>query len=109
MDAKMGYIDSTLGRNEALYYTARFHWSYHAAAWGALCLLLAIGFAISASGLPLVGLPIILLGVAVFLGIMIPIWTTEIGVTSQRLIYKRGLFERTTDELQLRAIEGVNV
>ena len=40
---------------------------------------------------------------------MVPIWTTEIGVTNQRLIYKRGLLWRTTQELQLRAIEEVKL
>jgi len=39
---------------------------------------------------------------------MVPIWTTEIGVTTQRFIYKRGLVWRRTQELQLRAIEEVN-
>ncbi len=40
---------------------------------------------------------------------MIPLWTTEIGVTTQRLIYKRGLLWRSTQELQLRAIEEVTL
>ena len=40
---------------------------------------------------------------------LLPIWTTEIGVTDQRLIFKRGLLWRTTQELQLRAIEEVNL
>ena len=50
-----------------------------------------------------------LAGVAVFLGVLVPIWTTEIGVTNQRLIYKRGLIWRKTQELQLRAIEEVKL
>jgi hypothetical protein len=49
-----------------------------------------------------------LTGVVLFLSIMVPIWTTEIGVTNQRFIYKRGLLWRSTQELQLRAIEEVN-
>ena len=44
-----------------------------------------------------------------FSGCFIPIWTTEIGVTNQRLIYKRGLIWRKTQELQLRAIEEVKL
>jgi hypothetical protein len=35
-----------------------------------------------------------MLGVAAFVSIMGPIWATEIGVTNQRLIYKRGLVAR---------------
>ena len=38
-----------------------------------------------------------------------PLWTTEIGVTNQRVIFKRGLIWRSTHELQLRAIEEVNL
>jgi hypothetical protein len=38
----------------------------------------------------------------------VPIWTTEIGVTNQRFIFKRGLPWRTTQELRPRAIEDVN-
>ena len=44
-----------------------------------------------------------------FLTIMGPLWTTEIGVTNQRFIFKRGLIWRATHELQLRAIEEVNL
>jgi Bacterial PH domain len=40
---------------------------------------------------------------------MMTMWTTEIGVTSQRIIFKRGWVWRTTDELQLRSIEEVNL
>src|SRR5204862_6809215 len=54
-------------------------------------------------------LAFVLAAAAAFLAIMGPIWTTEIGVTNQRLIYKRGLLWRSTQELQLRAIEEVNL
>ncbi len=36
---------------------------------------------------------------------MIPIWTTEVGLTNERLIYKRGFLYRDTKEIQLRAVE----
>src|SRR5262249_33149591 len=39
----------------------------------------------------------------------VPIWTTELGLTNQRFIFKRGLLWRSTQELQLRAIEEVNL
>lgn len=48
------------------------------------------------------------LGLLLLLRSMIPIWTTEIGVTNHRLIVKRGWLVRSTDELQLNAIEKVN-
>jgi uncharacterized membrane protein YdbT with pleckstrin-like domain len=39
---------------------------------------------------------------------MLPIWTTEISVTNQRLVVKRGFLTRRTEELALRAIEEVD-
>ena len=48
------------------------------------------------------------LGLLLLLRSMLPIWTTEIGVTNHRLIVKRGWLARSTDELQLNAIEKVN-
>ena len=55
------------------------------------------------------GLGLLLVGLASFVAFMVPLWTTEIGVTNQRFIYKRGWLWRATQELQLRAIEEVNL
>jgi uncharacterized membrane protein YdbT with pleckstrin-like domain len=52
---------------------------------------------------------LLLLGAGLFSAVMLPLWTTEIGVTNQRFIFKRGLIWRSTHELQLRAIEEVNL
>jgi uncharacterized membrane protein YdbT with pleckstrin-like domain len=49
-----------------------------------------------------------MIGLLILLRSMIPIWTTEIAVTNHRLIVKRGWLSRSTDELQLKAIEQVN-
>jgi uncharacterized membrane protein YdbT with pleckstrin-like domain len=105
----MSYIQHSLGQSELLLYRARFPWFYDAGAWGALLGLVASGaiaYTRDYGGLAAV---FVLAGLATFLAIMGPIWTTEIGVTNQRLIYKRGLLWRSTQELQLRAIEEVNL
>jgi uncharacterized membrane protein YdbT with pleckstrin-like domain len=105
----MSYIQHSLGQSEQLLYRARFPWFYAAGAWAALLGLIACGaiaYTHDYGGLAAVFL---LAGVSTFLAVMGPIWTTEIGVTSQRLIYKRGLLWRSTQELQLRAIEEVNL
>jgi uncharacterized membrane protein YdbT with pleckstrin-like domain len=39
---------------------------------------------------------------------VLPFLITEIGITSQRLIVKRGWLARSTDEIPLRSIEQVN-
>ncbi len=107
----MSYIEKSLAPNEAIRYRAHFHWLYHAAAWGAVIVavvvaVLAIGIS-NNSNSSWAALAALIAGALIFLSIMTPIWTTEIGVTNQRLIYKRGLIERETNELQLRNIEEV--
>jgi uncharacterized membrane protein YdbT with pleckstrin-like domain len=105
----MSYITHSLGRNETLRYRAHFHWFYYFGAWGAVLISLAAAAEAYGRGLPWAGGLAALFGVVAFLSIMIPIWTTEIGVTNQRFIFKQGLLRRLTNELQLRAIEQVNL
>jgi uncharacterized membrane protein YdbT with pleckstrin-like domain len=105
----MSYIEHTLGEAETLLYRARFPWFHAAGGWAALVLGGLVGVIAYANGFGLLsGVPA-LVGLVVFLGVLVPVWTTEIGVTNQRLIYKRGLIWRKTQELQLRAIEEVKL
>src|SRR5262249_39731164 len=105
----MSYIDESLGRDEALHYRARFPAIYHAGAWACLIALGAAGAVAMFGGYALAGTGLALTGGALFVSVMLPIWTTEIGVTTQRFIYKRGLIWRNSQELQLRSIEEVNL
>ena len=50
-----------------------------------------------------------LMGIFFFAHMMIVRATTEIGVTTNRLIYKRGLIARQIGELNIDRIEGVSV
>ena len=72
-------------------------------------MLALVGLALYASGYGWFGAAAALTGLVLSLAILTPIWATEIGVTNQRLVFKRGLLWRTTQELQLRAIEEVNL
>jgi len=103
----MSYIKHSLGRNEELLYRAHFPWFYGFAAWGLILAAALLGAGAYAKGYGGAGALILLGGVALFAAIMIPIWATEVGVTNQRFIDKRGVLWRTTQELQLRAIEEV--
>jgi len=106
----MAYIEQTLGANEQLFSKAHFHWLYYAAAAFALCAGLGIaGLLVSNGFASLWAWIAALIGLAAFLSILVPIWTTEIGVTTQRLVLKRGVIKRNIDELQLWAIESVNL
>jgi len=105
----MSYIDHSLGRSETLLYRARFPWFYPGCAWALLLGLVAASLWAYASGHAEVALALLAAGLVLFVAIMGPLWTTEIGVTNQRFIFKRGLIWRSTQELQLRAIEEVNL
>ena len=109
----MSYIDESLAPNETLIYRARFHWLQKSGPYIALAVFVTIAVAslALAEGLPaLIGASAFLaLGLIIFVALMLPMWTTEIGVTNQRFIFKRGWLRRTTDELQLTSIEEVNL
>jgi uncharacterized membrane protein YdbT with pleckstrin-like domain len=105
--AALGYIESSLGDHEVLHYRARFHWAYYAAAWGSLAIGVVLAVLILNADHWWISLVAIVAGVGIFLSIMMPIWATEIGVTNQRIIYKRGILDRITNELQLRSIEEI--
>lgn len=103
----MSYIEDSLGQNEALHYRARFHWFYHVTAWGSLAIGVLIALLTLTQTYVWIALIALAIGVAVWLSVMVPIWTTEIGVTNQRIVYKQGLLNVSTNELQLRSIEEV--
>ena len=109
----MSYIDESLAPKEVLIYRARFHWLHKIGAY--LALAMFIGFAAACLGLlegwmAVAGAATLsLVGIATFVATMMPLWTTEVGVTSQRFIHKRGWLRRSTDELQLNSIEEVNL
>jgi uncharacterized membrane protein YdbT with pleckstrin-like domain len=106
----MSYIEQSLGENEVVIRKARFPWPYYAAAWGALVLLFAAAVFLLERHQPVwLVSTAAAVGLVVFLIIMVPVWTTEIGVTSQRLIVKRGFVTRRSDELELWAIEEVSL
>jgi uncharacterized membrane protein YdbT with pleckstrin-like domain len=106
----MSYLERSLGENETLIAVARFHWLYWAGAWCALVLsLAAAAFLFASVQAPVSAVILAGFGLAVFLAIMIPVWTTEIGVTSQRLVVKRGFLTQRTEEVELWAIEEVDL
>jgi uncharacterized membrane protein YdbT with pleckstrin-like domain len=106
----MGYIEQSLGADEVLVARAHFHWLYYAAALAGLVAGLgAAVYLFAGHGSLWLTATAVGGGLIVALAIMVPIWTTEIGVTNQRLIVKRGFLARHTDEIQLWAIEEANL
>jgi membrane protein YdbS with pleckstrin-like domain len=105
----MSYIAHSLSASETLLYRARFPWFYTGGAWLLLTVAAVAAALTEWQGYSWPAAAMVVAGLVLWATILIPIWTTEIGVTNQRLIYKRGLLWRATQELQLRAIEEVNL
>lgn len=84
----MSYIQNSLGQNERIIREAHYHWSYTFVA-----MLLAVT----------------VIGLIFAIPMFIRVWTTEIAVTTHRLIKKTGLVALHTEELSIHNIEGVRV
>ena len=89
---EMSYVDNSLARNEEVVARAYYHWSYR---FMALMALIFLG--------------IFIIGIWIFFSMMIRVWTTEIAVTNQRMVYKTGWLSLHTQEMALPNIEGVKV
>ncbi len=106
----MGYIEKSLAGDEALIAKAGFHWLYHVFGYAALVLFLAVtAYVYAELQAPWSAAMVGAVGLIIFVRVMVPIWTTEIGVTSERVILKRGFLTRHTDEIELSAIEEINI
>lgn len=119
----MSYVDRVLQPGETLTYRAHLHWVMYVPglALAAVSILVIAYGALSNSGQPaswqdVVHLAIIAagaLGLFVAALILIGVWirrhTTEVAVTSKRVIYKTGLVRRITSEISVEKIETVLV
>ncbi|MCF8495164.1 MAG: PH domain-containing protein [Alphaproteobacteria bacterium] len=131
----MLYVQQSLGPDEELVHIGQFHWSYTVAAffsilWGiiaSLAVITAAVFAYKKLGYfpedvgwfqaipylhPLVRMGaflVLVFGLLGFARMMIIQATTEIAITNQRVVYKRGLIARHVGEMSIDRIEGVNV
>jgi len=111
----MSYVQRVLQPGEVVRHNASVHWIVY---WpGALCVGLALVVFIWASFLPpnLVRLvhwlaALLTAGGAVFLvREWFSWWTTEVAVTNLRVIYKTGLVQRRTNEMNMDKVESVQV
>ena len=88
----MTYVQKSLADDETVVAFARYHWTYHLLAWGALLLF-----------------GVVLIGVYVFVKTQIWMKTTEVAVTDRRIVIKKGWLRRSTEELSLGSVEEINV
>ena len=112
----MSYLERSLGDGEKIVIRARFHWLYNLRAWLAVLVPLVLLIAVMVyademvrQGLAIFAVALLVTGIVIFFTMMIHKWTTEIGITSHRLVKKTGFISLKTAEVALPNIEGVRV
>jgi uncharacterized membrane protein YdbT with pleckstrin-like domain len=109
----LNYLDKTLSPSEKLLYRGRIHSLFKLRVWALFFALLGlIAWATSAYPnqftWPYAAASIFLAAI-VCLRTILPLWTLEIGLTDNRIIIKQGLIAYSSQELELKTIEEVNV
>jgi len=102
----MGYVDNNLMSGESIVYKANIHWFIFVP--GGTLLTLGI---LTAAVEPSAGLGMLLLLLGLFFSLKAAIvkFTTELAVTSKRVVAKYGLISRSTIELNHDKVESLNV
>jgi uncharacterized membrane protein YdbT with pleckstrin-like domain len=109
----MRYIERILQPGETLVHSSELHWIIYLPA--AVLLLVTVsaltqlGDASSGPIWLLVAIACAIFGVIALISAWVRRWTTEIDVTSRRIVYKRGLIRRRTIEMNMDKVESVDV
>jgi len=131
----MLYVQQSLGPDEELVHIGKFHWIYTfnaflAILWGIAGSIVVVAGSVFMyrqlgmlpanismldavralhPGLRIFSFIMFILGLMSFAQMMVVKVTTEIAITNNRLIYKRGLIARQVGEMSIDRIEGVNI
>ncbi|MCB1591704.1 MAG: PH domain-containing protein, partial [Alphaproteobacteria bacterium] len=132
----MLYVQQSLAPDEELVHIGQFHWMYTVGAFFSIIWSLFFGIAIIIiaikgytfwgvqemknatvlesiqilhPGIKLLAFFVFIFGLLKFAHMMVVKATTEIAITNNRLIFKRGLVARQVGEINIDRIEGVNV
>jgi membrane protein YdbS with pleckstrin-like domain len=110
----MSYVNQVLQDGEEVRYDASISWVIFIP--GILLAILAIIIAIFASQMDQWAIVVFVLAALCGLVALLQLfsawlrrWTTEIAVTTRRIIYKRGLIRRHTIEMHIDKVESVDV
>lgn len=112
------YVVKSLPEGEHLLVLAPYPTIVRAASWGTLAVVGVLpvvwlfwdalfGDLSSAMAILLLGLSVS--GILVFLVSQVHMQTTEFGLTTRRVLYKRGIFTRFSNEIPLRSIENTQL
>lgn len=110
----MGYVEKVLQPEETVTYKTTVHWFLYlpAIAWLVIALAFTVMWKRWESVAMLMGwLAVLCLAMAVLTALFAWVQrvTTELAITSRRVIYKSGLFRRHTIEMNLSKVESVGV
>jgi uncharacterized membrane protein YdbT with pleckstrin-like domain len=109
----MSYLSKVLQPDETVRFVTTLHWIKYMPGAGVLVLAL-IAWLLARAGYAagfhdLVALALAIIAAAMVFWAWFDRWTTEIAVTSKRIIYKRGFIRRYTFEANLNKVESVDV
>lgn len=105
----MSYINSALLPNEHLILKAKIHWIIYVSALIILAIGLILCFRGGGSGLEVIGFILSVIGIAKLLKAWLYCYSTELAITSTRIIAKYGFIRRNTIELKHDKMESLNV
>jgi len=110
----MSYVREVLQPGEEIRFRTNVHWLVYLPAM--LMFVLGIAFALWYTAAPSQHLTLLILsglsavpGVLLFIAAWLKRFGTEIAVTDRRVIYKTGLVQRDTTEINMAKIESVDV
>lgn len=115
MGALMKYIDRVIGRDEEIVHETGLHWIIFLAPIALLTIAFFAGLSVDwrdAGKAPIAVLICIVfgaLGLRALVAGLLGWWTTEIAVTTHRVVYKRGLIARNTIEINFNRVEGLDI
>ena len=102
----MSYIESTLIPNEEIKYTGKLHWIIYIKSIAILIVGIILSFS---SETRLFGAGVILLSFLFYFKYWLDSITTELAITSKRIIAKVGIIRRETIELNHSKVESLSV
>ncbi len=109
----LNYLDKTLSPSEKLLYRGRIHPLFKLRIWALFFALLGlIGWAAVAFPNQFTwpyAAASVLAAAVLCLRAILPLWALEFGLTDNRVIIKQGLIAYSSQELELKTIEEVNV
>ncbi len=103
----MSYIEKNLMNGENIFYTSKLHWAVFLwpVVWFIIALMLFSGGSDSAP----IGVLFILIAIATSVSSFISYKTSEFGITNKRVIVKVGFIRRSSLEVLLNKVEGIQV